>query len=143
LSTPRSPSFALHKLYEPSWTLLLLRNPWQLCEFPRDFLVVPYVLGSCSFLTPPERNLNDLAPLSFYGAFLGHPETDLCFGCVLIRDDGLVQDFVDFFDPQGIGLAYRSPSFDCYFLPSIVFLLRLMALGSSFKIVFEQSRAIL
>jgi hypothetical protein len=37
------------------------------------------VLRSSSFLTAPERHLNDLAHRTFNGTFLGHIETDLGF----------------------------------------------------------------
>jgi hypothetical protein len=103
--------------------------------FPKE----PEVLGSCTFLFSAERHLDDLAHTPFYDAFLGHPETDLGFGglgCILLGDDELIGDSVDFSDPQGIGQAYRSPCYDCYFSSSFVFLPRLMALGSFFKIVF-------
>jgi hypothetical protein len=46
--------------------------------------------------------LDNLAPWSFYGTFLGHPETVLRFGrlnCILLGDDGLVRDYADFSNP--------------------------------------------
>jgi hypothetical protein len=101
--------------------------------------VVPDVLCSCSFLAAPERHLNDLAPRTFNGAFLGHIETSLCFGgleIVLLEDDGLVRDFADFFDPRGIGQPYHSPSYYCYFSSYYVFLSRLMAFENFFKLVY-------
>jgi hypothetical protein len=101
--------------------------------------VVPNVLGSSSFLASLERHLDHLAPWSVYGAFLGHPVTILGFGelgCVLLGDDGLVQDSVDLSNPRGIGQAHCSSSYDCCFLSTIVFLHRLMTLGSFFKLVF-------
>jgi hypothetical protein len=101
--------------------------------------VVLDVLGSSSFLATPERNLDDLAPLSFNRVFLGHHKTNLGFGglgIVLLEDDGLVCDSADFSDPRGIGQSYHSPSYDCYFPSSYVFLPRLMAFGNFFKLVF-------
>jgi hypothetical protein len=100
--------------------------------------VVPYALGSCSFPASSKHHLNNLALWSFYSAFLGHLETGLHFGgldCILLVDDGFVQDSADFFDPRGIRQDYRSSGYDCYF-PSFVFFPRLMALGSYHKLVF-------
>jgi hypothetical protein len=51
--------------------------------------------------------------------------------------------FSRFSDPRGIEQAYHSPSYDFCFPPSFVFLPRLMALGSFFKLVLEDSKAIL
>jgi hypothetical protein len=101
--------------------------------------VVLDVLGSWSFLANPENHLYDLATRSLNGTILGHIETDLGFGglgIVLLEDDCLVRDSADFSGPQGIGQPYRSPSYDCYFPSSYVFLQRLMAFGSFFKLVF-------
>jgi len=97
-----------------------------LCEFLEGFPMVPDVLNSFSLLASPERHLADFAP-----------ETNLGFGglgCVLLGDNGLVQDSADFSDPQGIGQAYCSLSCDCYFPSTFVFLPRLMASGSFFKL---------
>ncbi len=97
------------------------------------------VLGSWSFLANPENHLYDLATRSLNNAFLGHIKTDLGFGglgIVLLEDDGLVRDSANFSDPRGIRQSYCSTSYNCYFPSSYVFLSRLMAFESFFKLVF-------
>jgi len=47
-----------------------------------------------------------------------------------------IRDSVDFYDPRGVRQADRSLIYDCYFPSSFVFLPRLMALGSFFKLLF-------
>jgi hypothetical protein len=50
-------------------------------------------VGSCSLLASPKCHLdNDLAG-SFYGAFLGHPETDLSFGGLVVLFSGTMISF--------------------------------------------------
>jgi hypothetical protein len=42
--------------------------------------MVPDMLGSCSFLAPPELHLDNNLVRSFYSAFLSRTETNLGFG---------------------------------------------------------------
>jgi hypothetical protein len=117
-----------------------------LSPLPPKTSSIVWILGRFSygawcarFLATPECNLDDLAPESFNDAFLNHHDTDLGFGglrIVLLDDDGLVWDSDDFPDPWGIKQSYPSSSYDCYFPSSYVFLPRLMAFGSFFKLVF-------
>jgi hypothetical protein len=55
--------------------------------------MVPNMLGSYSFLVSFEHHLdNDLA-MSFCGAFLRHPETDLGFGGLVAFLSGMIVSF--------------------------------------------------